>query len=274
MDAIYGNAVNNTKDFFQSNNYVLNFGFLILVLFVFVILLRLGIQLITYLLTPSKSPKLIQGMVDGKQMLIFEQDPNTSGAKTILRSTNENDGIEFTWSLWLFISDNDYNKDKFRHIFHKGEESIRLSENSSGMNVPNNAPGLYLTPIKNNLLVSMNTFHNVSEEVEIEDIPLNKWVNIMIRVENRTLDVYINGTVVRRHILSGIPKQNYGNVYTSMNGGFAGYISNLWYYDYGLGIREIEYINKSGADTTIASNSSLMGGDSNYLSFKWFLGNN
>ena len=37
----------------------------------------------------------------------------------------------------------------------------------------------------------------------------------MIRCENRTLDAYINGTIVKRHILTGVPRQNYGNVYVS-----------------------------------------------------------
>ena len=142
------------------------------------------------------------------------------------------------------------------------------------MNAPHNGPGAYITPIKNNLLVIMNTFHNVAEEVEVEEIPLNKWVNIMIRVENRTMDVYINGTIVRRHMLTGIPRQNYGNVYTGMNGGFSGYTSNLWYYDYGLGAREIENIVKNGPNTKMASGSTILNRDAQYLSFKWFLGNN
>jgi hypothetical protein len=278
MDALFGNNVNNSETgFFRSNSYVMNFAFLILVLFVFVVLLRLGIQLINWFLSPPRSPHLIDGMVDAKQMLIFEQDPKIDNSKTILRSNNENKGVEFTWSCWIYIDDNNYNASKFRHIFHKGEEKVRVTENGgdTGFNDPHNAPGVYITPVKNNLLVVMNTFHNVTEEVEVEELPLNKWVNIIIRVENRTMDVYINGTIVRRHMLTGLPKQNYGNVYTSMNGGFSGNISNLWYYDYGLGAREIENLVKNGPNTTLATTgSSILNRNTQYLSFKWFLGNN
>ena len=120
----------------------------------------------------------------------------------------------------------------------------------------------------------MNTFHNVTEQVEIEDIPLNKWVNIMIRCENRTLDTYVNGTIVKRHILTGVPRQNYGNVYVSMNGGFSGYTSNLWYFDYGLGTTEIDNIQKKGPNTNMVDKNALTAKYPNYLSFKWFLGNN
>ena len=216
-------------------------------------------------------------MIDAKKMLIYEQDPNESKSKTILRSSNENDGIEFTWSVWLFIDDMEYNRGKFRHIFHKGEEkssTIEGNDINAGMNYPNNAPGLYLTPVKNNLLVVMNTFHNITEQVEIEEVPVNKWMNIMIRCENRTLDAYVNGTIVKRHILTGVPRQNYGNVYVSMNGGFSGYTSDLWYFDYGLGTTEIDSIQKRGPNTTMVDNNALTAKYPNYLSFKWFLGNN
>ena len=71
---------------------------------------------------------------------------------------------------------------------------------------------------------------NIKEEVIIEDIPLNKRLNVIIRMSAQNqLDVYINGALVKRHIMSGVPKQNYGNVYESMNGGFYGYTSELQY---------------------------------------------
>uniref|UniRef100_A0A6C0EID2 LamG domain-containing protein n=1 Tax=viral metagenome TaxID=1070528 RepID=A0A6C0EID2_9ZZZZ len=280
MDALYGNVNNAMKssgNFFESNSMVANFAFLILVLIVFLLLMQVGINLIQWILSPTGNPHLIDGMIDAKQMMIYEQDPNEKKSKTILRSSNENEGIEFTWSVWLFIDDMEYNRGKFRHIFHKGEEkssSIEGGETNAGMNYPNNAPGLYLTPVKNNLLIVMNTFHNVTEQVEIEEIPVNKWVNVMIRCENRTLDAYVNGTIVKRHMLTGVPRQNYGNVYVSMNGGFSGYTSDLWYFDYGLGTTEIDGIQKRGPNTTMVDNNALMAKYPNYLSFKWFLGNN
>jgi hypothetical protein len=98
------------KDFVDSNSLVAKIAFLLLVLFGFVIALRLGISILAYFLSPTGSPHLIDGMVDGKQMIIFPQDPNTSGAKTITRSVNANDGIEFTWSSWVFIDNLQYNQ--------------------------------------------------------------------------------------------------------------------------------------------------------------------
>ena len=114
--------VDSTQEFLNSNSLVAQIAFLLLVLFVFVILLRLGISLLGYFLTPDGSPKLIKGMVDAKQLIVIPQDPATSGAITINRSINENKGIEFTWSVWVLIDDLTYNSGKYRCIFYIGND--------------------------------------------------------------------------------------------------------------------------------------------------------
>lgn len=257
-----------TREFTESNSLVAKFAFLLLILFLFVILLRVGISVLSYIFNPNQSPRLINGMVDATQMITFEQDPSGTGAVTIYRSQNAKDGIEFTWSVWLFINNLQTNEGIYKHVFSKGNSN--LTEN--GMIQPNNAPGLYIAPNTNNLVVVMNTFNVINEEITISDIPLNKWFNVIIRCKNTTLDVYINGTIARSLNLVGVPKQNYGNVFVGMNGGFAGYISNLWYYNYALGTSAIQNIINKGPNTKlIGYNSSSMNSNIfNYLSLRWF----
>jgi len=255
-----------TKEFLESNSLVAKFAFLLLVLFGFIILLRLGISILSYFLKPSESPHLIDGMVDATQMITFQQDPSNNGAVTIYRSVNATDGLEFTWSTWIFINNLQTNAGIFKHIFSKGNSN--LTEN--GMIQPNNAPGLYIAPNTNSLVVVMNTFNVINEEIIIPDIPINKWFNVIIRCENTTLDVYINGTIARSVNLIGVPKQNYGDVYVAMNGGFDGYISNLWYYNYALGTSAIQKIINGGPDTTMISENGMSDKIYNYLSLRWF----
>jgi len=255
-----------TKEFLESNSLVAKVAFLLLVIFAFVILLRVGISVLSYFLKPNESPRLIDGMVDATQMIIYPQDPSSNGAVTIYRSVNANDGIEFTWSVWIFIDNLQTNAGIFKHIFSKGNSN--LSEN--GIIQPNNAPGLYIAPNTNALVVIMNTFNVINEEVVIPDIPLNKWVNVIIRCENTTLDVYINGTIARSINLVGVPKQNYGDVYVAMNGGFDGYISNLWYYNYALGTAAIQNIMSTGPNTKMIGSNGLIDPTYNYLSLRWF----
>ena len=255
-----------TKEFLESNSLVAKFAFLLLVLFGFIILLRLGISILSYFLKPNESPHLIDGMVDATQMITFQQDPSNNGAVTIYRSVNATDGLEFTWSTWIFINNLQTNDGIFKHIFSKGNSN--LTEN--GMIQPNNAPGLYIAPNTNSLVVVMNTFNVINEEIIIPDIPINKWFNVIIRCENTTLDVYINGTIARSVNLIGVPKQNYGDVYVAMNGGFDGYISNLWYYNYALGTAAIQKIINGGPDTTMISENGMSDKIYNYLSLRWF----
>jgi hypothetical protein len=255
-----------TKEFLESNSLVAKFAFILLIIFGFIILLRVGLSVISYFLKPSESPHLIDGMVDASQLIVFQQDPSANGAKTIYRSVNATDGIEFTWSVWIFIDNLQTNSGIYKHVFSKGNSTLQ----DNGLIHPNNAPGLYIAPNTNALVVMMNTFNVINEEIVIPDIPLNKWVNVIIRCQNTTLDVYVNGTIARSINLVGVPKQNYGDVYVGMNGGFDGNISNLWYYNYALGTSAIQKIAEYGPNTKMIGSTGMNDKMFNYLSLRWF----
>jgi len=259
-------GTSGTKEFLESNSLVSKLTFLLLVFFGFIILLRIGLSIMYTLFKPSDSPHLIDGMVDASQMIVFQQDPNNNGSKTIYRSVNAAEGIELTWSVWIFIDNLQTNSGIYKHIFSKGNSTLQ----NNGLIYPNNAPGLYIAPNTNALVVMMNTFDVINEEIIIPDIPLNKWVNVIIRCQNTTLDVYINGTIARSINLVGVPKQNYGDVYVGMNGGFSGNISNLWYYNYALGTVAIQKIAENGPNTKMIGSSGMSDNMFNYLSLRWF----
>jgi hypothetical protein len=117
----------------------------------------------------------------------------------------------------------------------------------------------------------MNTFNVINEQILINDIPLNKWLNVIIRCQNETLDIYINGTITKSHKLNGVPKQNYGDVYVGANGGFSGYVSRLQYFNYAIGTNEISKIMKKGPSTSMTGSNGINVKDANYLSLRWFL---
>jgi hypothetical protein len=255
-----------TKSFLESNSLVAKFAFLLLVIFGFIVFLQLGITFLSWVLKPNESPHLIDGMVDAKQMIIFPQDPSNNDAVTIYRSINATQGLEFSWSTWIFINDLQTNAGIYKHIFSKGNSNL----DKNGLISPNNAPGLYIAPNTNALVVKMNTFNVINEEIVIPDIPINKWVNVIIRCENTKLDVYINGTITRSINLVGVPKQNYGDVYVAMNGGFDGYISNLWYYNYSLGTAAIQRIVENGPNKKMIGSTGMKDQSRDYLSLRWF----
>tara|TARA_B100001287_G_C22614020_1_gene496584 strand:- start:239 stop:1147 length:909 start_codon:yes stop_codon:yes gene_type:complete len=261
--------VSGTKEFLASNSLVAKFAFLLLVLFAFVAILRVGASALGWLLGPSDNPRLIKGMIDAKQMVTIPQDPKLKGSIPVLRSRDQRDGIEFTWSVWMYINDLVYKEGQYRHVFHKGNDNINFGGSKIGMNFPNNGPGLYLGPKENTLVVVMNTFDTIGEEIEIENIPVKKWVNVILQCDGKNLDVYVNGTLARRHILSGVPKQNYGDVYVAMNGGFDGYISELQYFNSDIGLARINAIVSGGPNLKM-TDTNLTESAPHYLSTRWY----
>ena len=262
--------LSGTKEFLESNSIVAKFAFLLLVLIAFVIILRLGTGLLAWLFAPVADPILINGMVDAKQMMKIPQDPSVNGAVPILRSQNQDEGLVFTWSVWMLVDDLQYRQNEYKHVFHKGNDNINVTKVPIGMNHPNNAPGLYIAPDRNALIVVMNTFENITEEIVIPDIPINKWINVIIRVDaQHKLDVYINGRLTRRHVLTSVPRQNYGDVYVSMNGGFSGYTSSLRYFNEAIGTNKIQSIVDAGPNMNMIG-SVMTDSKPRYLSLRWF----
>ena len=99
------NNVAGNRDFLNSNSLIAKFAFLLLVIILFVMALRLGSSILSWIFSPSQNPILIDGMVDSKQMLVIPQDPSVKGAIPIMRSVNDAQGMEFTWSVWIYIDD-------------------------------------------------------------------------------------------------------------------------------------------------------------------------
>lgn len=284
---------------------------LMILLIIFVVFsVKFSIQLILYLMSPSNSPTIIDGRIDGTESQSFTQNPGLSKSKTIQRSKNEKDGLEFTWSTWLFIKesaikpDPDRSTEEYKHIFSKGDGDInniwpapdttttKGTDNiDNGMIWPNASPALYLrsTPTDGGddgaganhvqLRVAITTFGGVNaddslipivETIDIDNIPLEKWINIIIRVKGLTVDVYLNGIIVKRHILSSTPKQNYGDVHTGLNGGFNGYISCLKYFDYAIEVGKISSIIDKGPCLKMLSNQGNKKNQMPYMSYRWY----
>lgn len=263
------------RDFLQSNTLVSKVAFTLLVMFIFFILLKFSVTFIPKIMKSSNSSRIFDGTIEGTNSLVIPQDPSLENAVTIKRSVNENKGVEFTWSLWAFIDDDAVtNSSNNIHIFHKGD--IHKDDVSHMHNIA--APGLYLKNGVNTLVVKMNTFDNQNNTYDITDIPLNKWVNIIIRVKNQRMDVYINGTIKRAIELGSVPKQNYGNIFVAQNAIsstslYGSKLSNLMYKDYALNISEIRKLVIQGPNRTMVSYNSLTDNTTNYLSFDWYTNN-
>jgi hypothetical protein len=273
-------AVDAGSEFLESNTIVAKFAFIILVLIGFLFLFRIGMVALAYFLQPSESPYLVKGLINGNESITIPQN-SFSNNSTILWSSNEQTGIEFTYSVWVsFSKSGDTNK--FNHIFNKGSYDL----SSNGMNLYSNAPGLYVkyeTDGTTSLRVVMDTFKGTTPAAgsvhgvtaDISGIPYKKWVNVIIRCQNRILDIYVNGVLTSRKDLVNVPRQNYGDLFVCRDGGFAGQLSDLRYFASALNVFEINNIVGGGPNLTTSSSTTAPSGSSNpyFLSSLWYKSN-
>ena len=133
--------VDGSKEFVSSNSMVAKVAFLLLIVLLFVYLLRVGSVLISWFLQPSGSPYLVSGMKNAKSFRRITQDPAKKGSITVLRSKNEYDGLEFTYSTWMYIDDLDYNKVEIK-IDNNTRDLDYLGNKSYGVNLPIELIGL------------------------------------------------------------------------------------------------------------------------------------
>ncbi len=230
---------NNAAGYLQSvteNSTVM----LILKIVLAFILLIIVINIIKYFyvkwdMNKTGSPMLIDGTKNAKQAMVISQDPNHTNYIPIKRSVNQN-GIEFSYAFWFLISDFTYKNGEWKHMFHKGNSS----------SYPNRAPGVWIHPTNNIIRIYMNTMQNILEYVDIDNIPVRKWVHMAITVQNRYLNVYVNGFLKIRKELSSLPRQNYGNVWTNLFGGYEGYLSKLQYFDRAITPFDIDGLISNG----------------------------
>ena len=263
------------SSFLNSNTIIAKFAFIVLIIIIFVILLNLGIVILSRIRSPPSNPFLINGLLNGADSRSINQDPTDRNSIPIVRSNNEDGGLEFTYSVWLFIEEigkNGTNTVNYRNIFNKGDNNY---DSVTGLAI-NNGPGLYienkdktLAQQECNLLFVMDS-QKGRNEITIGNVPMKKWVCVNIRMQNTILDVYVNGIITERKVLEETPKQNYYNMQVAQNGGFAGKVSNLRYHERALNIFEIKKFLNIGPNLNADTSDSYSSGYYTYLSNLWY----
>lgn len=203
------------------------------------------------------SPYIVKSTKDARRELVVKQNDIDDGTY-FRRSLNERAGIEFSYSMWLFVSDWEYKKGEWKHVMHKGNAE----------RYPNRAPGLWLHPDSNIMRLYMNTYSNISNYVDIANIPVAKWFHLAIVLKSKTIDIFVNGRLKKQMTLDSLPRQNFGDLYVNSDGGFSGYISNMRYYDYAVTHSEIDHALAKGPSFSIPSSATTK---PPYYKSSWYL---
>lgn len=258
-----------TQEFMTSNTVISKFVGFILCLLLFVLIFQIGMGLLQNAFGANYSPYLINGMVQSDKETQISANPNVPDSVPIYRSIDQNQGLEYSWNVWFNVDTNALDRTK-QKIFSKGKSPT----SSQYLNV---SPGLFLsreTANSNSLHLVINTIdtsYNTTqyEEIIIKDIPVQKWVCCTIRVQGKSVDVYINGFLKQRKNLISLPKQNYYDTYIGDTAGFKGFISSLRYYGYAVGYDEIQSLFAAGPSLKLVSTTALPA-SSDYFAANWY----
>ena len=192
-------------------------------LIVFIIVVVLLIIVINYILQDINT---LTGLTEATTLQKIDA--------TNLDSSNPNSS-NFTYSIWFYIDDWSYKYGKPKVIFGRMTPGSDPDDSEP-------CPSVILGATQNNMVVSLAvypTFDNtpdksakfVVNKFSIANISIQKWVNLLVSVYGRTMDIYIDGKLVRTCVLDGVAKiDTSAPVYITPYGGFSGWTSKFQYW--------------------------------------------
>ena len=135
----------------------------------------------------------------------------------------------FTYSIWFYIDDWNYKYGDKKILFARIGNDVLC-------------PKVFFTPSVNNLVVNINVYPTDTDTINgsstssvftcgIPNIPLQKWCNFLLTSYGRTMDLYLDGKLVKTCVLSGVPNiESSAPVYITPNGGFSGWTASFKYW--------------------------------------------
>ena len=223
-----------------------------------IVVIVLIFMLLKYLLS---DPYTLQNIQDGKTT-------STIQASSLANNGSNVQSSNFAYSVWFYVNDWNYRYGEPKVIFGRmGSVSSSSDSSIKGISGLDPCPAVVLGAIENNLMVSLGCYPGIDQvpttpggntvvhTCAVSNIPIQKWVNLLISVYGRTLDLYIDGKLVKTCLLPGIANiNNNSNIYVTPKGGFDGWTSKLQYYPNALNPQDAWNIYIKGYGGSMFSN--------------------
>ena len=190
--------------------------FIILVLFIAFIIYIIYVAVKASKNASAQSPVIINDVIDAYV------------ARPAFALPQVTQGMNQTFSTWIYVKDWNYKFGQYKNVLWKGNPT-NTGTTSTTPSISNvHSPSIWLYPLTNSLKIVTST--SAPEQVEscdIQNIALMTWVHIVYVLNNRTVDVYINGKLERSCALRGIPTITNDPVYISTGSPQAGFYGKL-----------------------------------------------
>lgn len=199
-----------------------------------IVIIVFVLMLLRYIFT---DPYTLQNIQDGKTA-------STISASSLATNGSNVPSSNFAYSVWFYINDWNYRYGEPKVIFGRmGSKSGADQGSITGVSGLDPCPAVVLGAVENNISVSLGCYPGIDQQpttpggntvihtCSVANVPVQKWVNLVLSVYGRTMDLYIDGKLVRTCLLPGIASINQNsNIYVTPAGGFNGWTSKLQYY--------------------------------------------
>lgn len=208
----------------------------------------------------------------------FVQNPDSD--YLIYNSSNDPNGLAFTYSVWIFIDPKTFESSRtqqctdkttnvsttyLKHILNKGNKNC----------FPLLAPGIFVKGDSNTIRIYMNSSTAWNNFVEVPNIPVGKWFHLAVIQKGKNMDVYVNGNIAVREEFHSVPKLNEGNVFVlnsqvkfplnpntplqlgdfRVDGAMVGMLSRIKYFAFAANYAQIDQLYREGPSSVIKSKS-------------------
>ena len=168
----------------------------------------------------------------------------------VLAKSGELNSSNFSYSIWFYISDWNYRYGEEKVLFGRMDSTPTAPQTgtSTTLSGKHPCPLVTLGSIQNNINIALSVFpptndaelttddtkesdNSITHHCNVSNVPIQKWVNLLISTYGRTLDVYLDGKLVKTCIMPGVAKiKNTADVFITPNGGFSGWTTCFQYF--------------------------------------------
>lgn len=148
---------------------------------------------------------------------------------------------DYTFSIWVYVNSWATGYGQQKTIFERKDAKGNV------------CPQVVLDPNINNVIVNTTVYDAKGGAMPVhpctlENVPIQKWTNIIVTINNRALDLYLDGKLVRTCVLPGVPMVNPQTPVDLCPGGmgFSGYTSRFQYFSRTVNPREAYAIYREG----------------------------
>jgi len=222
----------------------------ILTIVLIILVIVLVVMFLMYLLS---DPYTLQNLQNG-------QNSSTIRASSLATNGSNFPSSNFAYSIWFYVNDFNYRYGEPKVIFGRmGSSSVSGGGSVPGVSGTDPCPAVVLGAVSNDIDISLGCFPGLNQTpttpggksvittCSVANIPIQKWVNLTISVYGRSLDVYLDGKLVKTCMLPGVANiNNSSDIYVTPLGGFSGWTSKFQYFPNSLNPQEAYNIYRKG----------------------------